>query len=274
MQLHFTKMHGVGNDFMVLQWPAGVALPNAQLVQRWADRRRGVGFDQLLLLSPATAPDVDIAYRIFNADGAEVEQCGNGARCIAQYLSVEGGRTELKLASPSGVVDARLSGSGEVSVSLGVARFAPTAAFLVGLREAEHYRLRVAGHDVEFGAVSLGNPHAVIAVDSADAAPVGILGEAFQTLPEFPQGVNVGFMEIIDKRHVRLRVYERGVGETLACGTGAAAAVVVGRHWGQLDATVTVDLPGGTLEVESQGPASPVWLSGRTAAVYEGQITL
>ncbi|HSG63438.1 MAG TPA: diaminopimelate epimerase [Gammaproteobacteria bacterium] len=274
MQLKFTKMHGAGNDFMVVRWPNHVALPDATTIRRWADRRRGVGFDQLLVLHDAKASDADAAYRIFNADGGEVEQCGNGARCLAQFVAAPGGRRSVRLASPSGVVEARLLDGGEVSVSLGEPRFAPSSDFLVGQTEAARYRLRVAGRDVEFGAVSLGNPHAVVNVDSVETAPVGILGQAFQEEPAFPKGVNVGFMEIVGTGRIRLRVFERGVGETLACGTGAAAAAVVGRRWGELAELVQVDLPGGSLGVEWRGPGSPVWLSGRTTAVYEGQISL
>ncbi|MDH3418405.1 MAG: diaminopimelate epimerase [Gammaproteobacteria bacterium] len=274
MQLQFTKMHGAGNDFMLLTWPTGTLLPEPALIRRWADRRRGVGFDQLLLLAEDHDPDVDAEYRIFNADGNEVEQCGNGVRCIAAFISNGSDRESLKLASPSGLVEARLLGGGEVSVSLGEPRFTPDAVFLVDEQEADRYRLAIGGRDVEFGAVSLGNPHAVIAVDSVDSAPVGILGEAFQSQPVFPNGVNVGFMEVLERDRIRLRVFERGVGETLACGTGAAAAAVVGQRWGRLDASVHVELPGGTLGVDWQGPGNPVWLSGLTTRVYEGRLTL
>ncbi len=274
MQLHFTKMHGAGNDFMVLKWPADTLLPEPELIRRWADRRRGVGFDQLLLLAEDHEPDVDGEYRIFNADGTEVEQCGNGVRCLAAFVSAGSDRETLRLSSPSGLVEARLLGGGEVSVSLGVPGFTPGAAFLVGEHEADRYRLAVGGDEVEFGAVSLGNPHAVIAVDSVDSAPVGIIGEAFQSQPIFPNGVNVGFMQFLEPQRIRLRVFERGVGETLACGTGAAAAVVVGQRWGQLDASVHVELPGGTLGVDWQGPGNPVWLSGLATSVYEGRLTL
>lgn len=274
MQLQFTKMHGAGNDFMLLTWPAGKPLPDPELIRHWADRRRGIGFDQLLVLAEEHDADVDGEYRIFNADGNEVEQCGNGLRCIAAYVSAGTDRKALRLSSPSGIVEARLLGDGQVSVSLGAPSFAPDAAFLVNEQEADRYRLRIEASDIEFGAVSLGNPHAVIAVDSVDSAPVGILGEAFQSQPLFPNGVNVGFMELLERTRIRLRVFERGVGETLACGTGAAAAVVVGRRWGQLDASVRVELPGGTLGVDWQGPGDPVWLSGLATSVYEGRLTL
>ena len=274
MQLRFTKMHGAGNDFMLLTWPAGTQLPEPALIRRWADRRRGIGFDQLLLLAEKHDADVDGQYRIFNADGNEVEQCGNGVRCIAAFVSSGSERKSLRLASPSGVVEARMLGGGEVSVSLGAPNFAPGPTFLVDAQEADRYRLVVGGNDVEFGAVSLGNPHAVIGVDSVDSAPVGIIGEAFQSQPLFPNGVNVGFMQVLERARIRLRVFERGVGETPACGTGAAAAAVVGQRWGQLDASVRVELPGGTLGVDWQGPGHPVWLSGLATSVYEGQLTL
>jgi len=274
MQLQFTKMHGAGNDFMLLTWPAGTLPPEPALIRHWADRRRGVGFDQLLLLADEHDADVDGEYRIFNADGNEVEQCGNGVRCIAAFVSNGTDRETLKLASPSGLVEARLLGGGEVSVSLGEPSFTPDAVFLVDEQQADRYRLAIGGSDIEFGAVSLGNPHAVIAVDSVDSAPVGILGGAFQSQPVFPNGVNVGYMEVLERDRIRLRVFERGVGETLACGTGAAAAAVVGQRWGQLAASVHVELPGGTLGVDWQGPGNPVWLSGLTTSVYEGRLTL
>ena len=274
MQLQFTKMHGAGNDFMLLTWPTGRRLPEPAVIRRWADRRRGIGFDQLLVLAEDHDPHVDGEYRIFNADGGEVEQCGNGVRCIAAFLAGAGERRTLKLASPSGLVEARLLGGGEVSVNLGEPSFVPDPAFLVGESEADRYRLAVASSDVEFGAVSLGNPHAVITVDSVDSAPVGIIGEAFQDQPLFPNGVNVGFMEVLERTRIRLRVFERGVGETLACGTGAAAAVLVGQRWGRLDASEHVELPGGTLGVDWQGPGTPVWLSGLATSVYEGQLTV
>ncbi len=274
MQLQFTKMHGAGNDFMLLRWPSGTPLPEPAVIRRWADRRRGIGFDQLLVLAEDHDPDVDGEYRIFNADGTEAEQCGNGVRCLAAFVSAGGDRETLRLASPSGVVEARLLGGDEVSVSLAVPSFTPDTAFLVEAQEQDRYRLVIGESEVEFGAVSLGNPHAVIAVDSVDSAPVGIIGAAFQDQPLFPNGVNVGFMEVLERERIRLRVFERGVGETLACGTGTAAAVVIGQRWGQLDTSVRVELPGGMLGVDWQGPGSPVWLSGPATSVYEGRLTL
>jgi diaminopimelate epimerase len=273
MKLAFTKMNGLGNDFMVVEWPAGRAPPPAELVRRWADRRRGVGFDQLLLIEGERPHDADASYRVFNADGGEVEQCGNGARCLARYLAPRLGR-ELKLTSAGGTVVARVASGEQVSVELGVPDFRRAALPFLAPEQRDRYRLEVAGRVVEFGAVSIGNPHAVIEVDDVATAPVPELGPALQRHPSFPQSVNVGFMERQSERRIRLRVYERGVGETPACGTGAAAAVAVGRRWGLLAEEVEVELPGGVLRVNWPGPGARLWQTGPTAAVYEGSIEL
>jgi diaminopimelate epimerase len=273
MKLPFTKMNGVGNDFMVVEWPADRPAPDAEVIRRWADRRRGVGFDQLLLVSKGRPKDGDASYRNFNADGGEVEQCGNGVRCLARFLAPRLGG-ELTLVGPAGAVAARVRSPEDVSVDLGVPDFRPSALPFAAPEERDRYRVDVDGETVELGAVSMGNPHAVIAVDSVAVAPVGSLGAAFQRHPSFPRRVNVGFMENVSERRIRLRVYERGVGETLACGTGAAAAVAVGRRWGLLGEKVAVELPGGTLEVNWPGPGAPLWQTGPTAAVYEGYIEL
>jgi diaminopimelate epimerase len=274
MKLSFTKMNGLGNDFMIVPWPSKHEPPAPEVVRRWGDRRRGVGFDQLLLVDSEHHTDgADATYRIFNADGGEVEQCGNGVRCLARYLAPRLG-ADLKLVSPAGTIAARVESVDRVSVELGVPDFRPAALPFSAAVERERYRLDVAGRSVEFGAVSMGNPHAVIAVDSVAAAPVEELGPAFQQHESFPRSVNVGFMERLDERRSRLRVFERGVGETLACGTGAAAAVAVGRRWGWLAEHVAVELPGGTLEVKWRGPGAPLWQTGPTTAVYEGYIEL
>jgi diaminopimelate epimerase len=273
MKLAFTKMNGLGNDFMVVDWPADRPPPTPELVRRWADRRLGVGFDQLLLVGGRPPATGDASYRIFNSDGGEVQQCGNGARCLASFLAPRFG-SELTLVSPAGPVAARVVGPDRVSVELGVPDFRPAALPFLAPEQRDRYRLDVAGRSVEFGAVSMGNPHAVIAVDSVDDAPVGTLGPALQRHPSFPESVNVGFMQRVSDRRIRLRVYERGAGETLACGTGAAAAVAVGRQWGQLAEEVVVSLPGGELVVAWPGPGSPLWQTGATTAVYEGTIEL
>jgi diaminopimelate epimerase len=273
MQLSFTKMHGLGNDFMIVQWPSGMPEPTAELVRAWANRRTGVGFDSLLVIGAPRLETAAARYRVFNADGGEVEQCGNGARCLASLLAHEYGKT-FTLESAAGAVDVRVNPDGTASVNLGEPRFEPEALPFVGHALAPRYTLRLATGEVEFGIASLGNPHAVIEVDSVDAAPVGILGPELERHGDFPQGVNTGFMERIDATRIRLRVFERGVGETLACGTGAAAAMAVGRMWRELDETVAVDLPGGELKVNWPGPGAPLWQTGPTRVVYEGRIEL
>ena len=272
MKIRFAKMHGVGNDFMVMRWPSGLRSPAQENISRWGDRRRGIGFDQLMLIDGDYEGPADGAYRVFNADGGEVEQCGNGVRCVARLLAAESGADSLTLASAAGLVEARLLDDGKVGVDLGEPNFSPAGLPFHTENEAPTYKLRVAEREVEFAVVSLGNPHVVVATDSVDDAPVGILGAELQEHSAFPKGVNVGFMEVLDTERISLRVFERGVGETLACGTGAAAAVAVGRNRGLLAARVDVSLPGGMLEVSWQGPGSSLWLTGPTTWVYEGQI--
>jgi diaminopimelate epimerase len=273
MKLAFTKMNGLGNDVMVVEWPKGKPPPTPDLVRRWGDRHRGVGFDQLMLIEADPPASGDVGYRVFNADGSEVEQCGNGVRCVASLLSPRFGK-ELTLVSPAGPVAAKVLAADRASVDLGVPDFRPAALPFDTLEERDRYRLDVGGRTVEFGAVSMGNPHVVIPVDQVDAAPVGTLGPEFQRHRSFPHSVNVGFMQVVNESAIRLRVYERGAGETLACGTGAAAAVAVGRRWGQLGPEVVVSLPGGELTVTWPGPGSRLWQTGATTAVYEGYIEL
>lgn len=273
MRIPFTKMQGAGNDFMVVRWPRGVALPGGERIRHWADRRRGVGFDQLLVVLDGESAG-GAHYRVFNADGGESEQCGNGVRCIARLLAGDAAR-ELSLSSAGGAVRAQVLADGRVSVELVEPDFRPESLpFTAAGDEAEPYRRSVAGTEVAFGIASLGNPHAVIEVDSAESAAVGILGAALSTHPDFPRGVNVGFMQIEAPERIRLRVFERGVGETLACGTGAAAAQAVGRRQGRLAETVAVELPGGTLSVTWPGPGARLWLTGEATQVYEGEIEL
>lgn len=276
MHIRFAKMHGLGNDFMVAEWPSDLPPPDTQLVRQWADRRLGVGFDQLLLVLPGEPGRHDARYRIFNADGGEVEQCGNGARCIARFVASakEGQEGRLLLDSRAGLIEALVREGGVVSVNLGVPSFDPRSLPFDAPAEQDRYKVATSRGDVELGAVSLGNPHAVIRVDSADTADVGILGAELATHSAFPLGVNVGFLEIVSADRVRLRVYERGIGETPACGTGAAAAVAVGRRWGELDEEVEVELRGGRLSVRWPGPGQALWQTGPTTLVYEGLITL
>jgi len=274
MHLHFVKMQGLGNDFLVVRWPIGVPGPDANTVRRWADRRLGVGFDQLLTVDNDINSGVDAAYRVFNADGGEVEQCGNGVRCVARFLADETGKEELKLQSKAGMIVARVLPDESITVNLGEPSFDPQALPFQVESKKDFYQLDIQAEEIEFGAVSLGNPHAVIAVDSVDVAPVDILGPALGSHSVFPRGVNVGFVEITNQTQVNLRVFERGVGETPGCGTGAAAAVAVGRCWKALAENVLVNLPGGTLSVNWAGAGSPLWLRGPATRVYEGQIEL
>ena len=257
MRIAFTKMQGVGNDFVVFDAPDATAVPDADSIRRLADRRTGIGFDQALVLMPAADDDVDVFYRVFNADGSEVEQCGNGARCIASLVAARLGRREVKMDSTGGRVDARLTHDGLVSVDMGVPSFDPARLPFEASREADVYPLLVNGKELQIGAVSMGNPHAVLQVSSVRDAPVDTVGPAVENHSRFPNRTNVGFMEVVSPDHIRLRVHERGVGETLACGTGACAAVAVGRRLGLLREEVQVDAPGGRLIVRWAGPGQP-----------------
>ena len=270
MRLEFTKMHGLGNDFIVLEAAGGV--PEPARLRALADRRTGIGFDQALVLEPPRRAGTAAYYRIFNADGSEVEQCGNGARCIAALVArrLGLGPGELVLDSPAGAVRARTRADGLVSVAMGVPDFRPAALPFEAPGEAPAYRLDVGDERLEIGAVSIGNPHAVIRVASAADAAVDRLGPRVENHPRFPRRTNVEFLEVVDRGHVRLRVHERGVGETRACGTGACGAVAVGRRRDWLDAEVAVDVPGGRLAVEWRGEGEPIWLTGPTATVFEG----
>ncbi len=276
MQLSFSKMHGLGNDFVVIDNRPGRLQVDVAQVRFLADRRRGVGCDQLLLLEPASGDVADFRYRIFNADGAEVEQCGNGARCIARFVHEKGlsTRDELVFETAKGIIRTRRGANGEVTVDMGPPHFEPAEIPFIAREEASQYSLAVAGRQIEIGAVSMGNPHAVLRVDDLDSAPVAALGTAIQAERCFPQGVNVGFMQILGPRAIRLRVFERGVGETAACGSGACAAVVVGRRQGLLDAVVDVALSGGDLRIQWEGEQAPVLMTGAATQVYEGSIEI
>ncbi len=273
MQLEFAKMHGLGNDFMIVRWPDGLDVPIAERVRELADRRLGVGFDQLLLVDGINADGAGASYRIFNANGGEVEQCGNGARCVASFLAGAPGE-RLSLTSAGGTIETEVLDDGLVTVDFGEPDFRPASLPFETPTRQDRYSLALGAGEARFGAVSVGNPHAVIEVDSVDGAPVGILGAELAVHPAFPQGVNVGFMQRDDREHARLRVFERGVGETRACGTGAAAAVAVGRIRGQFAGEVTVSLPGGTLRVSWPGPGAPLRQTGPATRVYEGRIEL
>ena len=272
--LHFTKMHGLGNDFLVAA-PPTPQWPDADTVRRLADRRTGVGFDQLLLVERPRNAGSHAAYRIFNADGSTAGQCGNGARCIVRWLAVHRGLAgTIVLDSPAGTLSGRVLDDGDVEVDMGAPRFAPADIPLRASAESAVYTLDAAGREVRFAALSMGNPHAVIEIDSVATAPVGILGPALEQHPDFPERVNVGFMQVVSPGEIRLRVHERGVGETRACGTGACAAAVTGLRAGRLSGNVAVALPGGTLAVRWAGPGQPVWMSGEAVLVYEGHLRL
>ncbi len=276
MQLTFSKMHGLGNDFIVIDNRSGRLQADASLVRFLADRRRGVGCDQLLLLEQAAGAAADFRYRIFNADGAEVEQCGNGARCVARFAHETGlcERDELVFETINGVIRTRLEPNGEVTVDMGAPCFEPEKIPFISAQSAPQYSLGLAGMEVEVGVVSMGNPHAVLQVVDVDNAPVASLGPAIQAEACFPEGVNVGFMQILGPGAIRLRVFERGVGETEACGSGACAAVVVGRQQGLLDAAVDVALTGGHLRIQWDGEQGSVLMTGAATRVYEGRIEI
>jgi diaminopimelate epimerase len=281
MQLEFTKMHGLGNDFIVFDAPADGRLPSAAQWRSLSARHTGIGFDQALVIEAPRRAGTAAYYRIFNADGGEVEQCGNGVRCLAAFLMRRGaiqtsgtGRDEILLDSPAGPIRARVHDANVISVDMGVPNFDPKSLPFEASAEAHVYPLAVAGNEVEIGAVSMGNPHAVLTVASVASAPVDRLGPAIEKHPRFPNRVNVGFMEVVDRGHIRLRVFERGVGETQACGTAACAAVAVGRRHGRLDSSVEVELPGGKLEITWSGPGEHIWMKGPTAVSFTGRVEI
>jgi diaminopimelate epimerase len=276
MRIPFTKMHGAGNDFIVFDAPRDLPLPTPAQFRALGRRFTGIGFDQALVLQPPRRPDTVIYYRIFNSDGDEVEQCGNGARCIASLLYRQGRAPagEFVMDSAGGLVRARVASLQLVSVDMGVPSFEPAALPFDASERRERYALEAGNDTVEIGAVSLGNPHAVLQVPAVDTAPVERLGPVIEGHRRFPRRVNVGFMEVVDRADIRLRVYERGAGETLACGTGACAAVIVGRQRGLLDPQVRVHVRGGELRVDWVGPGEPVWLTGPAEVAFEGHFEL
>ncbi len=276
MLIHFTKMQGLGNDFVVIDaLNQAIALTPAH-IRFLADRHFGVGCDQLLLVEKPVSSNADFKYRIFNADGGEVAQCGNGARCFARFVRDQGlsDKDEIIVDTDAGQLVLRFDTAGLITVNMGIPRHAPAQIPLSLAQESLLYQAEVAGESIEFSAVSMGNPHAVILVDDIAQAPVDSLGAPLERHPLFPQRVNVGFMQIIDRQHVNLRVYERGAAETLACGSGACAAAVVGIERKLLDSPVVVSLPGGDLTIAWDGRGSPVMMSGPAVSVFEGQIKL
>jgi diaminopimelate epimerase len=274
--LRFTKMHGLGNDFVVLDLITQSLQLDGRLIRFLADRHRGVGCDQVLVVEPPTDPEMDFRYRIFNQDGSEAQQCGNGARCIAKFIRDRrlSAKRRLRVETLGGPISLTAGKGNVVTVSMGVPRLAPQEIPFEAARQAASYTLEACGQRVEIGAVSMGNPHAVLVVDDVDTAPVATLGPAIEAHPDFPERTNVGFMQLLARNEIRLRVFERGVGETMACGSGACAAVVAGRVRGLLDERVRVNLPGGFLQIEWRGPGEPLMMTGPATTVFDGQITI
>ena len=276
MRLRFTKMHGLGNDFVVIDAIRQAVALTARQVRFLADRHFGVGCDQLLVVERATRPDVDFRYRIFNADGGEVEQCGNGARCFVRFVHEQGltDKREIRVETRSGIIAPRLEEDGLVTVDMGVPVLDPARVPFVSDSTAVVQPLEVGDAQVAITAVSMGNPHAVQVVADVDAAPVASQGPLIEVHPRFPARVNAGFMAVVDTHRIRLRVFERGAGETLACGTGACAAVVTGILRELVSSPVRVETRGGELEVAWAGPGRPVLMTGPAVTVFEGEIEL
>ena len=274
MDLRFSKMHGLGNDFVIVDCRAGPLSLDTSAIRRLGDRHFGVGFDQLLTVEPAGDAGAAFAYGVWNADGSRAGQCGNGVRCIARWLVRAGALPatgSARLQSPSGPIAIELLADGRVRVDMGKPNFSPAAIPIVAEEAHDRYRIDVAGREIEVGAVSMGNPHAVVEVEDVGDAPVESLGPQIEHADAFPEGCNVGFVQIRSPSAIGLRVWERGVGETLACGSGACAAMAVLRRRGRVDADVTVALPGGELAISWTGPGATLWMTGPAAFVFEGE---
>ncbi len=274
MKLQFTKMHGIGNDFMVIDAINQPVQLTPQQIRALANRQFGIGFDQLLLVE--TSKIADFKYRIFNADGSEVSQCGNGARCFARFVYEQklSSKREISVETASGIITPKLEEHDLVTVDMGAPKFAPADIPFIADATATSYKLDIGEESVTIAALSMGNPHAVQIVENVDSAPVERMGRQIELHPRFPQRVNAGFMQIMDSHHIKLRVFERGSGETLACGTGACAAVVAGIVWGRLVSPVSVKARGGELEIAWQGGNSAVMMTGPAVTVFTGSITL
>lgn len=276
MQLRFTKMQGLGNDFVVIDATKHPVLLSATQIQSLADRHFGIGFDQLLLVEAPRSPAVDFGYRIFNADGSEVEQCGNGARCFVRFVHEKklSEKTQIAVETKRGVIYPKLEENGLVTVNMGNPILDPALIPFISESHALLQPLQVEGQELPVTAVSMGNPHVVLTVEDANTAPVNQLGPLIERHPRFPARVNVGFMEIVTRQMIRLRVFERGVGETLACGTGACAAVVAGILNGALTSPVDVETRGGMLSIAWNGVGQPVMMTGPAVSVFEGTLSL
>ena len=269
------KMHGLGNDFVVIDNVTQNFYVNPEQIKQWADRHRGIGFDQLLLVEPPYDPDLDFHYRIFNADGSEVAQCGNGARCFAKFVKAKGlsNKNHLKVSTKAGTMVLHIEKDGQVTVEMGEPMFEPASVPFKAQKPEHTYVLRVADETVLCGVMGLGNPHCVIETDDVNTAPVASLGEKIAQHERFPESVNVGFMQIVSRQHVNLRVFERGVGETQACGSGACAAAVIGMQQDKLDRQVKVSLPGGDLMIRWQA-GQAVKMTGPATLIFDGQMVI
>ncbi len=276
MRLKFTKMHGLGNDFVVLDLVSQRCTLRPGHIRKLADRRLGVGCDQVLVVEPPQDPDADFRYRIFNADGREVEQCGNGARCVARFVRDRRltHRHKISVETAGGPMHLKVRKDKQIEVNMGPPRFEPADIPFDAEARADRYGLDVDGEQIDIAALSMGNPHAVMLVDDVDTAPVERLGPLIEAHPRFPEQVNAGFMQVVSDREIHLRVFERGVGETQACGSGACAAVVAGRQLGLLGKRVTVHLLGGDLEIAWAGESHPVMMTGPATTVFEGSVRL
>lgn len=274
--MQFSKMHGLGNDFMVVDGVTQNVYFSPELISRLADRHTGVGFDQLLLVEAPYDPDLDFHYRIFNADGSEVAQCGNGARCFARFVRLKGltNKQKIKVSTQAGRMVLTVNDNDDVCVNMGEPEFEPQKVPFRAIKAEKTYIIRALERTVLCGVVSMGNPHCVIQVESVHTAEVEILGPVLESHERFPERVNVGFMEVVNANHIRLRVYERGAGETQACGSGACAAVAIGIQQGLLANRVKVDLPGGSLDISWDGPGTPLYMTGPTSHVYDGVLQL
>jgi diaminopimelate epimerase len=274
--IHFSKMQGLGNDFMVVDGVTQKVFFNPEVIRQLADRHFGIGFDQLLLVEPPYDPELDFHYRIFNADGSEVEQCGNGARCFARFVRLKGltNKDRINVSTQKGNIVLQLEKDNQVTVNMGVPDFEPANIPFKAQKAEKTYLIRTQDQTVLCGTVSMGNPHCVLEVDDIGTELVASLGPELESHERFPARVNVGFMQVLNAREINLRVYERGAGETLACGTGACAAAVTGMSWGKLAERVQVHLPGGSLTIAWKGPGKPVYMTGPAEHVFDGQINL
>jgi len=274
MMISFAKMHGLGNDFMVVDGISQSVFFNEHQIKRLADRHTGVGFDQLLLIEAPPQPDVDFHYRIFNADGTEVGQCGNGARCLAKFVRQMGlsWKQKIRVSTINGIMDLQLMRNGLVAVDMGVPELEPKKIPLNIEDQALNYEIQLKDQNLSFGSVSMGNPHCVLSVDDVDSADVNSIGDEINQHELFPEGVNVGFMQIVSDTEVKLRVFERGAGETLACGSGACASMVIGRLQNKLQQRTKVFLPRGHLHIDWQGEGQPLKMIGPAEFVYHGYI--